>query len=122
MLIKRLDSGKQIINFSNVDFVKVKKIDDELKLFYEYRPKIKTEELEIRRNFQTLAEMDSFMKEVHFSRLDEYYINIHNISVADETPLDHNKIKVKLYMKYNQPIEIVSKRDIWYNFKNNQLV
>ncbi len=122
MIVKRLDGGKQILNFDNIDFIKVKLIDEKYKLYYLYRPKIKTEELEIRRQFKDFAELNAFMLSVNLTKLDEYFINVKNISLVDEIEIIKNKIKVIIYLKYNQPLELNMRLEEWNNFKNNSLI
>jgi len=121
---ERLDGGKQIVNYMNIDYLEAVKVDDGIELYYLFRPKIKTEKLKIKKVFNTFTDLSSYMTSLKFFKLGKYYINTFNFSIVDEGELHENNKKqnIILYMKSAQPLELTISKIEWNSFKNSRLI
>lgn len=121
---ERYYSGKMTVNWLNIDYVEVKKDGDEYIVYFLYRPKIKTEKLEILKRFKDANSMRTFFYNINFFELDAYFINVNNYSVIQENDFcdKSKKQNITLYMKNAQPLELKIQRNAWNTFKNSKLI
>ena len=58
----RFNNSKQIVAFENINTIRVDKLEDRLALYYEYKPKLKIEEIRIQQDFRNEMELDPGLK------------------------------------------------------------
>ena len=74
----RFNNSKQIVAFENINTIRVDKLEDRLALYYEYKPKLKIEEIRIQQDFRNEMELDKYFTPMNFIKLDNYLINYKN--------------------------------------------
>lgn len=124
MQTDRLNNGRMVLNYDNINVIEVVASADRLEMYYHYRPKLKLEKLKIQREFKTQQEMDSFFSTKGIFRLENYYINAKNVSIAMDGELNDltKKMDITLFFNDSTPLELNLPRDNWNSFKNHRLV
>lgn len=123
MKTERLDSGKMIVNFDNINVMKFKHHIDRFEIYLQYRPKIKVESIKILKEFVSQRDMEQFFIKKDIFILGEYLINVGKISITTETPVDEMKmVEITFYFQDSAPLVIRAKRDLWAAFKSYRLV
>lgn len=124
MQTDRLNNGRMVLNYDNINVLEVETSVDRLEIYFHYRPKLKLEKLKIQREFKTQQEMDSFFATKGIFRLENYYINTKNVSIAMDGELNDltKKMDVSLFFNDSTPLELNLPRDNWNSFKNHRLV
>lgn len=121
---ERYSSGKMTVDYNNIDYLIIKEVKDRFEIFYEFRPKIKTELVKLQRDFKSMLELRQFMQKHNFEQLGNYFINMKNYSVIEELSFNDKskRYDIKFYMKSNIQFTINVARDTWTAFKNSKLL
>jgi hypothetical protein len=124
MQTDRLNNGRMILNYDNINVIEVVQAADRLEMYFHYRPKLKLEKLKIQREFANAQEMTTFFEKKGLFSLGDYYVNAKNISIVIDGDLnDTNKrIDVTIFFNDGAPLELNIPRDNWNTFKNYRLV
>lgn len=121
---ERYNSGEMTVNYKNIDYLIVEKVQDRYIVYYEYRPKIKVEQVVIKNEFINLQKLREFMSKYNFHELGNYFINVDNYSMVEEISYNTKSKRyiIKFYMRSNVQFELSVTRDAWTSFKNNKLL
>ena len=114
----RYNGGRVLVNYANVNYLTHK--ND--KLYYNYRPKLKTEEIELPTGYTSTAEVDRVVNPFGLYNLKGYYINVNRLVLTTEQELADNKVFVTLHFADNIVLDITLPKDFWIMFKNHRLV
>jgi len=124
MAMERLNAGKMIINYDNVNYFTYEEDVDRIVTFFHYKPKIKTEKLKIIREFRTLKDAQDTLNKKGFYLIDNTFINIKNVAISYEGAMniETKKIQVQIFFNNGELLEFHILRDRWNAFKNQRLI
>ena len=117
----RFNNSKQIVAFENINTIRVDKLEDRLALYYEYKPKLKIEEIRIQQDFRNEMELDKYFTPMNFIKLDNYLINYNNVAIVSEDFVkEENIYNVSFYFS-NEVKTIKFKSEQWQLYKSHKL-
>ena len=117
----RFNNSKQIVAFENINTIRVDKLEDRLALYYEYKPKLKIEEIRIQQDFRNEMELDKYFTPMNFIILDNYLINYNNVAIVSEDFVkEENIYNVSFYFS-NEVKTIKFKSEQWQLYKSHKL-
>ena len=105
----------QIVDFKNVDILRVVAVNDYYEVYILNREKFKYNELKIDKRFES---KDSVFKEFNkffINIVDDIYVNLHNIMFIDRVSVKDSlhKIDISVYLKHSTPFVVRTTTNIY---------
>jgi len=117
---ERLQNGKVYINYVNIDYLEVRAVEGQIKLFYPYRPKLKIEMVELPKSFNTIIDCNKHMIGLEYIKVGQYYINKNRYCIVSEGDLSKRGRKVTFQMQAST-LEVEINENEWLAIKNSKL-
>ena len=124
MKIKNLKNGAVKVNFSNIELLKVNKVNDYIEISLCYRSKIKREFKKIPLRFDSLLKADNYLKPLGFQKFGEFYINLNHVCLIEKEIIEDSlsDINVTFYFNSSAAIEVRIKKSVMDSIENHRLV
>lgn len=123
--MERLNNGRQIINYKNLNYVKYKKnVEGKFEISFDHKTKLKLVNIKTPRVFNDMTSMINYFQKhnMHPIAGHSMFINTDQILYVDEICFDENTKQFEILIYFgNQITTLHVMRDSWNNFKNTRL-